>query len=645
MGPWNGRGWMAFAAGVGVVLALHACGGSSKSSSPGALAPPSPVTATASLVDITVDWPLVSGATGYNLYFDTNPNVSRTSGTPVPGASTPFVHSGLTLGATYYYVVTSLRGTLEGTESGEASALFAGPPPPLGVAADPDDSLVTIDWLPATGVTGYNLYFDTNPNVTRTSGTQIADVNSPFPHTPLSNGTTYYYVLTSFVGAVEGVESAEVSATPMIPAGILDLTFGGQGWVTHDGAGGANWRDEAHGLSIDSAGRILVTGYSMTPGSHSAMVVWRLNDDGTLDTNFNTQGWVVFDGGGGLAAFDEGWSVLEDSTGGIIVAGTYGVDASNQDMAIWRYLADGTPDTNFGTNGLVSHDGAAGDPGGEDFGSAMLLDGSGRIVVGGSSPNTRGDWDMVVWRYLPGGTLDTNFGNQGIFVHDSAAGGIDGDEALNLTQDSTGRLVATGYSTDILGDVDMATWRLDTSGQLDATFGAGAGFVTHHDAAGGGGEDYGEGIVVETSGRILVSGISTNSALNFDMVIWAYDDSGTLDGTYGNGGIVVHGNAAGGNSWDDGLNVALDRFGRAFVTGFSVGLRFDWDMLVWGYDTSGSLDPRFVGGGLFIHDNGAGGMGDDVGNALIIDSQDRILVAGSSLSPATAEDLIIWRIK
>ena len=47
-----------------------------------------------------------------------------------------------------------------------------------------------------------------------------------------------------------------------------------------------------------------------------------------------------------------------------------------------------------------------------------------------------------------------------------------------------------------------------------------------------------------------------------------------------------------------------------------------------------------------VDDNAAGGMGDDTGNAIIIDAQDRILVAGSSWGgPGTADDMVVWRLQ
>ena len=42
------------------------------------------------------------------------------------------------------------------------------------------------------------------------------------------------------------------------------------------------------------------------------------------------------------------------------------------------------------------------------MGNSITLDSQGRILVTGYSTNAAGNTDMAIWRYLPDGTLDTN---------------------------------------------------------------------------------------------------------------------------------------------------------------------------------------------------------------------------------------------
>lgn len=63
----------------------------------------------------------------------------------------------------------------------------------------------------------FNIYWGPSPGVTKATGTKIANVTSPYEHTGLTNGTTYYYVVTAYDTAtgLESAESAEVSGTPL----------------------------------------------------------------------------------------------------------------------------------------------------------------------------------------------------------------------------------------------------------------------------------------------------------------------------------------------------------------------------------------------------------------------------------------------
>ncbi|MHC5040084.1 MAG: delta-60 repeat domain-containing protein, partial [Planctomycetota bacterium] len=91
------------------------------------------------------------------------------------------------------------------------------------------------------------------------------------------------------------------------------------------------------------------------------------------------------------------------------------------------------------------------------------------------------------------------------------------------------------------------------SGSLDPTF-ATIGYVVNNGAADG--DDYGQGITVDSTGRILVAGAIHNGS-DLDIGIWCLDANGTLDPAFGTGGVVVDHNAAGGNQDDIGYGIAL----------------------------------------------------------------------------------------
>jgi len=73
---------------------------------------------------------------------------------------------------------------------------------------------VSISWSSVSGATSYNIYWSTTSGVTKTTGTKITGGTSPYAHTGLTNGTTYYYVVTAVNSYGESSESSQVSATP-----------------------------------------------------------------------------------------------------------------------------------------------------------------------------------------------------------------------------------------------------------------------------------------------------------------------------------------------------------------------------------------------------------------------------------------------
>jgi hypothetical protein len=93
---------------------------------------------------ITILWNAVTSATAYNIYWSTTPGVSKTSGTKISNATSPYIVTGLVNGTTQYYVVTSVDiNGVESTESIEVGAtasivttLASGQDYPSGIAVD-----------------------------------------------------------------------------------------------------------------------------------------------------------------------------------------------------------------------------------------------------------------------------------------------------------------------------------------------------------------------------------------------------------------------------------------------------------------------------------------------------------------------------
>jgi uncharacterized protein YccT (UPF0319 family) len=181
---------------------------------------PTGVTATAGDGQATIAWTAVTGASSYNIYWDTKTGVTPATGTKITGAANPYTLNAqsnngtkLTNGTTYYFVVTAISSDGESAASTEANCTPA-VPVPTGVSATPGNGQVTVAWPAVTGAISYNIYWATATGVTTANGTKITGVTSPYTLTGLTNGTTYYFVMTEVNGNGESAASTEVNAVP-----------------------------------------------------------------------------------------------------------------------------------------------------------------------------------------------------------------------------------------------------------------------------------------------------------------------------------------------------------------------------------------------------------------------------------------------
>ncbi len=262
--------------------------------------------------------------------------------------------------------------------------------------------------------------------------------------------------------------------------------------------------------------------------------------------------------------------------------------------------------------------------------------GDGKIVAAGTEHGTTSAFTIV--RLDADGGLDTGFGSGGIVTPFGSAVASEGQQ---LILDGNGRIVAVGSATieRTSGSgkkakterVQMvALVRLLSDGSHDTSFGDGGEVLTEASALGSGAR----GLALQADGKIVVAGFAwvkppkskggPQPANNHAVALLRYNADGTLDTSFGTGGIVVD------NYTDDndlpGLNgVALQSDGKILVAG-SVGTASPLDAgFVRRYDTDGSLDTAFGAGGTIsisaqLH----------VSPSIAVDGDDRILFASGT---------------
>ncbi len=426
---------------------------------------------------------------------------------------------------------------------------------------------------------------------------------------------------------VSGCSDTDVVLLRFNEDGTLDSTFAGGGKVIAN-IGLANGGIFSGAMTLQADGKILLSGQS-----NGDMGVVRFNADGTLDTTFglsvNTApafsesraGTITTDFGGE----DTGRSVIAQPDGRILVAGYTDNGAASHDVALARYIVDGTHtilDTSFGIGGkLVT------DFGGNDYGLSLVLS-DGKILLTGSTTVANGTADFVLARFNSDGTLDSTFATNGKVITDFTSSDDTGNSIKVL---SDGKILVAGTSGS-----DFALARYNSNGTLDTTFYGGGQFTTDFS-----GTESGMSVTVQSNGKILVAGTTTLPGGNADFALARYNADGSLDTTFhGEGKLTTD---FGGT--DSAQSVVVQSDGKILVAGSSIAIMdgvamFNSNFVLARYNADGSLDTTFHGDGRLTTDFGAT---EASGCSVILQSDGKILVAGSSTNADGKSDFALAR--
>ena len=309
---------------------------------------------------------------------------------------------------------------------------------------------------------------------------------------------------------------------PAPPPGSLDTSFGGgDGKVTTPIGSGHNI---GYALGIQTDGKILVAGHCDN-GTDIDIALVRYTIAGSLDT--------IFGGGDGIVTTpigsgDEvGYALGIQQDGKILVAG-YSHNGTDNDIALVRYTTTGSPDTTFGGgDGIVTTPIGSGD----DRGYALGIQTNGKILVAGSY-NNGVYYVFALVRYTTAGDTDNTFGGGDGIVTTDISSYYSRVQSLRIQMD--GKILVAGYA-NTGSSYDIALTRYTTTGDLDTTFGGGDGIVT---TAIGSGYESGNALAIQLDSRILVAG-NSNNGTDDDIALVRYTSTGSLDSTFGGGGIVT----------------------------------------------------------------------------------------------------------
>jgi uncharacterized delta-60 repeat protein len=342
------------------------------------------------------------------------------------------------------------------------------------------------------------------------------------------------------VGSSHNGDYKDFAVSRYNPNGELDTTFGSGGEVitsvnTQD--------DEATKVAIQPDGKIVVVGYS---GKNQIALV-RYNSNGSLDTSFDSDGKVAITVALGVSVAND---LVIQPDGKIVVAGSAFV-TSNVDFALVRFNPNGSLDTTFDSDGIVTT--PVTDRG--DYANSVALQPDGKLLVAGGVEATASYRTFGLVRYMSDGSLDTTFGNGGKILTPIGDGNA---EATAIALQTDGKIVATGYTSSYS---DFATVRYNEDGTLDQMFDV-DGIVTT--TVNENSSECAFDVLIQNNGKIVIAGRTVFPGSNFNITLVRYNTSGSLDSSFNNDGIVV---TDYGNFGEVAYAAALQSDGKIVVAG------------------------------------------------------------------------------
>jgi uncharacterized delta-60 repeat protein len=387
--------------------------------------------------------------------------------------------------------------------------------------------------------------------------------------------------------------------------GSLDTSFDGDGRVITDLAG---WNDVAYGLALLEDGRMVAVGTGVFNRYDFGAV--RYNADGSLDSTFAEDGILLSDLYGSI---DSVAAAALQRDGKVVVVGH--TMRTSTDFAIARYNPDGSLDLGFGTQGKVVTDFR----GAVDIATSVAVQADGKLLVAGYN------YDFILARYNPDGSLDTTFDGDGAVSTDFS---YSQDYASAVLIQGDGKYILAGY-LEVSGGYDFALARYKSDGRLDKTFGVDGKVVT--DLSGY--NDYLEAAVLQADGKIVVGGSSDGTSIDF--VLARYNTDGSLDASFDGDGLVstdIDG------SFDQCTALVIQPDGKILAAGFTDNPG-NYNFALVRYNPDGSLDTTFDGDGKLEADPTGG---NDRAFSLALQPNGKIVVAGYGVG--TLYDFVVARL-
>ncbi|WP_194285830.1 hypothetical protein [Alcanivorax sediminis] len=297
--------------------------------------------------------------------------------------------------------------------------------------------------------------------------------------------------------------------------GSLDTSFADNG-ISHTDLGNTEYLND---LLVQADGKVVATG--QLSGSVTSLLL-RLNSNGSADASFGTAGAVQTNVSSN--AYEIPNAVLQQTDGKLVSVGySFNASQARPESMILRHNIDGTQDTSFDSDGIVTTD-IGGD---YNYYVAVAQQSDNKLVALGYTGTT--ERQLTLARYQTDGSLDPSFGTAGIAIDNAGAANTQGVDLVIL---ASGKILVAANTIDANGNQDFALLRYNADGSPDTGF-ANNGSITTDFA---GGNDIVRDLLVQPDGQILLAGSATNANNAPGILLARFNPDGSLDSYFGQGG-------------------------------------------------------------------------------------------------------------
>ncbi len=499
-----------------------------------------------------------------------------------------------------------------------------------------------------TGTLGANITSWTNASSTTTvdgaislgyyPGNTIAFTDGALIASNIKSGVSIFNVAGSYTGSGVTLMSNmhRHKATAQITQETEAITNTGSAYP-NDNPGYTSWgtsgilTTDIYSNSVDtSTDMLMLSDDSFIVAGHAYassvryVTMAKYTSSGTLDASFGSSGIAK------TAANPNAYVVSIGTTpsGKILAAGSF-VRPSRDYCSVYRYTSAGVLDTTFsidgGTDTTFSSSSDC-----NPIGVTALSDES--IVVGTRIYSTYLSGGLV--KFKNDSTLDTTFNSSGRIQYQIPSGSIDFMKAM--IQQIDGKIIAVGALSSGANATAFGIARYSSSGTLDLTFNS-TGIVTteiHSQYL-----DEARAVDIDSSGNIVVAGVTDSDSSRSNIVLVRYSSSGSLDLSFGTNGIVT--TNINSTSEDNVAAVKIVSDGKILVGGSSwLSTTVSNEVYLVRFLSDGTLDTSFGSNGKLILNLGI--SGNKVISSMQVDSAGNIFLGGYYENPN--QDFLIIKL-